>query len=151
MVQELEKYEIKNMQGKGKGNRAILSQEDLRLDKGRKLEFAGVGLNELKRLEKRKGVWVMTGNLLSESSIQNDDFVHSLKYIDQIHQGPGVVFAGLHNSTATAYFLKNFFKNLNYRYPFTERYYDAFTETQQEIDFDRNWNGFSPYTNVFIK
>ena len=151
MVQELEKYEIKNMQGKGKGNRAILSQEDLRLDKGRKLEFAGVGLNELKRLEKRKGVWVMTGNLLSESSIQNDDFVHSLKYIDQIHQGPGVVFAGLHNSTATAYFLKNFFKNLNYRYPFTERYYDAFTETQEEFDFDRNWNGFRPYTNVFIK
>ena len=110
-----------------------------------------IGLNEIKRMERRKGVWVMTGNLLSESSVQNDDFVNSLKYIDQLHQGPGVVFAGLHNATATAYFMKNFFKNLNYRYPFVERYYDAFSETQEEFPYDKYWNGFRPYTNVFLK
>ena len=151
MIQDLEKYELRNVSGVGKGNRIIISQEDLRLDKGRKLEYANIGLNEIKRMERRKGVWVMTGNLLSESSVQNDDFVNSLKYIDQLHQGPGVVFAGLHNATATAYFMKNFFKNLNYRYPFVERYYDAFSETQEEFPYDKYWNGFRPYTNVFLK
>ena len=151
MVQDLEKYEIRNVSGIGNGNKVIVSQEDLQLAKGRKLEYAGVGLNELKRIEKRKGVWIMTGNLLSEASIQNDDFAYSLRYIDQIHQGPGVVFAGNHNSTVNAYYIKKFCKNLNYRYPFVERYYDAFTQTQEEFDFDRNWNGFRPYTNVFMK
>ncbi|HMV41083.1 MAG TPA: hypothetical protein PLS71_13745 [Leptospiraceae bacterium] len=151
MIQELEKYELRNVSGVGKGNRIQISQEDLLLENGRKLQFANMGLNEIKRIEKRKGVWVMTGNLLSESSVQNDDFPHSLRYIDSIHQGPGVVFASLHNQTATAFFLKNFFKNLNYRYPFIERYYDAFTTTQEEFPFDKYWNGFRPYTNVFIK
>ncbi len=151
MIQEIEKYELRNISGNGKGNRIIISQEDLRLDKGRKLEYASLGLNEIKRMGKRKGVWIMTGNLLSEASIQNDDFAHSLKYLDAIHQGPGVVFAGLHNTTATAYFMKHFFKNLNYRYPYVERYYDAFTETQEEFPYDKYWNGFRPYTNVFMK
>ena len=151
MIQDLEKYELRNVSGVGKGNKIIISQEDLRLEKGRKLEYASLGLNEIKRLEKRKGVWIMTGNLLSEASIQNDDFAHSLRYTDQLHQGPGVVFAGLHNTTATAYFMKNFFKNLNYRYPYVERYYDAFTETQEEFPYDKYWNGFRPYTNVFMK
>jgi hypothetical protein len=151
MIQDLEKYELRNVSGVGRGNKITVSQEDLRLDKGRIFEYAGLGLNELKRLEKRKGVWVMTGNLLSESSIQNDDFAHCLKYIDTIHQGPGVVFAGLHNSTAMAYFLKIFFKNFNYRFPFEDRYYHTFTELQEEYRYDRNWNGFRPYTNVFLK
>ncbi|MBK8397287.1 MAG: PD40 domain-containing protein [Leptospiraceae bacterium] len=151
MVLDLEKYEIRNVSGSGGGNKVIVSQEDLQLDKGKKLEYGGIGLNDLKRIDKRKGVWVMTGNLLSEASIQNDDFAYSLRYIDQIHQGPGVVFAGTHNSTTNAYFIKKFCKNLNYRYPFVERYYDAFTQTQKEFDFDRNWNGYKPYTNMFLK
>lgn len=151
MIQDLEKYELRNVSGVGKGNRMIISQEDLRLENGRKLQYGSMGLNDIKRIDKRKGVWIMTGNLLSESSVQNDDFPHSMKYIDTIHQGPGVVFASLHNQTATAFFLKNFFRNLNYKYPFVERYYDAFTSTQEEFHFDKYWNGFRPYTNVLLK
>ena len=43
------------------------------------------------------------------------------------------------------------FKNLNYCYPYVERYYDASTETQEEFPYDKYWNGLDLYTNVFYE
>lgn len=151
LLKDLESYELKAVSGSGKGGKIIIASEDLQFKDLKKLEYAGRNLTEVSQLGTRHGVWIHTGSLLNQSSQHNDNYTHSLLYLDKIHQGPGVVCTGYQNNTNNAYFLKRFLKPKNGQYPFQERYYEAFIDLQQEFRDDRFWNGYRPYTNVFIR
>lgn len=150
-LKKLENFELKNISGNSRGKRVTITQEELRLDKGRVLEFGGNKLNNLKKFGKRYGPWILTGSLLFQTSLHNDDLTQSLMYLDTIHYGPGIVSTGLQHDTNNVFFLRQFLEQRKVSYPFSERYIETFYKINNYYDDHKYWIGYKPYTNMFIK
>ncbi len=148
---KLEKLETKFLSGKGIGRTKNIIQDELKLEKGKEILFSNINLLKLDSKIKREGFWFLSNSRLEQTSLHNDDFVHSIFYLDKIHIGPSVLSSGHQIDINDAYFIKTFFKNLDYRLPYEERYLDAISNLQSDLKEDRFWNGYKPYTNVFIK
>nr|HNI27597.1 hypothetical protein [Leptospiraceae bacterium] len=77
-------------------------------------------------------------------------FVNSLAYLGRLFNGPGIVSFSNQADTHTAFFLKSLLKKNPSKVSLFERYTDAFKETQLNMEEDRFWLGWKPYTNVLI-
>jgi Tol biopolymer transport system component len=153
-INDLEKFEVKYLSGKGNGRDVRVIQDDLFLNKGKEIYFGKKRISELTKNTNpnpNEGVWFLSNNLLEETSIQNDDFVHSLVRIDKIYSGPSVINFGLQNNLNDPMFMKVFFKKLDYKLGFEERFYDSFVDVQDKLKEDKYWIGYKPYTNVLLK
>jgi hypothetical protein len=144
---EMEKKLLPN--GK-KGKEVLLSNETLILKNNKSLEFNDEPLRSLKGTKAKKSAWVYSGSRLGQSSLKNDDFTHSLLYIDKRNEGVGVVSVGLQADTHTSYFIKELLKT-NGPDSFFERYTDAINSIKKRFNEDRYWIGLRPYSNVFLK
>lgn len=150
-LKKLEEFELKYLSGNNYNSKITVSMEELELNKGRQILFGGYPLNELNSISKRNGVWILASSSLTETSLHNDDFFNSIQYLDSIHYGPGILSTGIQNNTNNAFFMKQFLKKSDMKIEFMDRFLDAFQEIKLKFEEDRYWQGWKPYTNVFIK
>ncbi len=132
-----------------KGKELHISNENLVLKNNKSIEFNEESIRNLKAIKTKKSAWYYTGSRLGQSSIKNDDFSHSLLYIDKIKEGVGIVSSGVQNDMNTSYFLKEFLK-VNGADSFFERYTDAMKNLKLRFNEDKYWIGYKSYTNVFL-
>ncbi|MDX1959717.1 MAG: tetratricopeptide repeat protein [Leptospiraceae bacterium] len=149
LLKELEEFEIKASTGTGNGNSFLISQEMISLKENKKLFFADRPLYSLTE-SPRVGPWILTGSRLYQTSLHNDDYVHSLYFIDNLYHGPAVISTGTQEDTHTAYFLKTFLKKKSFQDQFFERFLDTYIEVEYNQLEDRFWIGWKPYTNTFL-
>jgi hypothetical protein len=133
-----------------KGKEVQISNETLELKNNKSLEYNDDPIINLKAKNSKKSAWFYNGSRLGQSSIKNDDFSHSLLYIDRLREGVGVVSSGLQADMNTSYFLKEFLK-VNGPDSFFERYTDAIKYLKLRFNEDKYWIGYKSYTNVFLK
>ncbi|NBU97845.1 MAG: hypothetical protein EBS19_06480, partial [Spirochaetia bacterium] len=133
-----------------KGKEVHISNEILTLKNNKSLEFNEETIKNLKTMKPKKSAWFYCGSRLGQSSIKNDDFSHSLLYIDKIKEGVGVVSTGLQSDMNTSFFLKEFLK-VNGSDSFFERYTDAIKNLKLRFNEDKYWIGYKSYTNVFLR
>ncbi|HMV77203.1 MAG TPA: hypothetical protein PL163_01645 [Leptospiraceae bacterium] len=150
ILHQLENLEIKSVTDRESAFPFIVSQENLKLYEGRQILFDGRPLNSLSAYSPRNYPWMLTGSDLADTSLHNDDFVNSLAYLGRLFNGPGIVSFSNQADTHTAFFLKSLLKKNPSKVSLFERYTDAFKETQLNMEEDRFWLGWKPYTNVLI-
>ncbi|MCX7999038.1 MAG: hypothetical protein N3A69_08835, partial [Leptospiraceae bacterium] len=148
-LKKLEDIEIKQPSKNLESSTFHLSQEMLSFSDGKNLTLSGKKLNEL-NLQTRIGEFGLTGNLLKDSSLKNDDIFYSLYFLSRIYYGYG--FAEILNAkdTHTAYFLKSFLEEKSENQGFQERFYEGYSQSKTELKEDRFFVGWKPITNVFL-
>lgn len=149
ILNDIVTMEVKLASGTNPGNSIVVSMEELKLESGRVLKFNKQLLPDLRR-SLNPGAWIFVGSLLSQSSVRNDDYFHSMKYLDTHFIGPGVILTGYQKDIHIPFFLRHFLKKSGSANLF-ERYTDAYSVLETEYRQDKYWNGWKTYTNTFLK
>jgi Tol biopolymer transport system component len=148
-LKKLENMEYRLNTGSGRGNPFIVSEEELRLEENRVIRFGSKQLGAINS-GNRIGPWAITSSSLGKTSLHNDDFVHSLYFLDNLHYGPGVVNFSDQKDTHVAMFMRYFLRKTPEQITHFERFIDAYLKVQENAREDKYWNGWKPYTNVII-
>ncbi|MCB1176468.1 MAG: hypothetical protein KDK36_02710, partial [Leptospiraceae bacterium] len=151
ILKDLERLEYRLNSGQGRGNDFIISEEELKLKDNKILTFGNYNLKNLRYIPKRYGPWAITGSNLGKTSLHNDDFFNSLYFLDEIHRGPGIISTTDQRNTHVALFMRYLLDKNKDSSSLFERYLDAFKKVQLTWREDKYWNGWKPYTNVFIE
>jgi len=150
-LKKLEQLEYSLNSGTGKGKNFLISMEELIFQDGKVLRFGNFYLPSLENSTiRQKAPWAITGSLLAETSLKNEDFINAMYFLDYLHFGPGVVEVIDQKNSHVAYFMKNFLTKKDMIYPFQERFTDAISQIKRDWKEDRYWIGWKPCTNVFI-
>lgn len=103
----------------------------------------------IKKRPERKGLWMITGLELDES-FKNDNFESTLRFLDNFHNGLGVISYCPQNDYNNIYFLKSMVANFSEPVSFKKRFLDSIEKVRKRYIYDIEWIGYRMYTNTLI-
>ncbi|MEM7180184.1 MAG: hypothetical protein AAF518_04685 [Spirochaetota bacterium] len=148
ILKRMEKLEVP--QGGSGSATSSISSDYLYLKDNSRLLFGNKEISNLNGGRIRKAPWFLTYSGLYDTSFYSDDLNHSLYYLSNIHEGPGVFSIGEQTLFSNILFLKTMYRRSKVQIPIKTRFVEALATVKQQYPSEKYWYGYRLYTASFI-